>query len=357
MNILIDKSALLLLMIVSVWESENSEAAVIAVLVSVLLSVGNQLLYGKKLCLACIVIQLGLCFINPLFCCALPLIFYDILCTKKPFLALLLPAALFISVSGFTIQQLLIILSASLTAFLLYRNTSKLSAAEKALIKTRDSSEEVTMLLQEKNRRLLENQDYEINLATMKERNRIAREIHDNVGHMLTRSILQVGALNVINKDENLSASLEDLKDTLNSAMTSIRSSVHNLHDDSISLKLTAEEAIKPLKERFSVSCSFDFSETMPKNTKLCFIGIIKECVSNAIKHSKGDRIDITIREHPAFYHLSYEDNGKCNGIIKETGIGISNIQERASLADGIVNIESTEKGFKVFVSVPKKED
>ena len=46
------------------------------------------------------------------------------------------------------------------------------------------------------------NQDYEIYLATLKERNRIAREIHDNVGHMLTRSILQLGALSVINKDE-----------------------------------------------------------------------------------------------------------------------------------------------------------
>lgn len=48
------------------------------------------------------------------------------------------------------------------------------------------------------------NQDYEIYLATLKERNRIAREIHDNVGHMLTRSILQLGALSVINKDETV---------------------------------------------------------------------------------------------------------------------------------------------------------
>jgi signal transduction histidine kinase len=41
----------------------------------------------------------------------------------------------------------------------------------------------------------MEKQDYEIYLATLRERNRIAREIHDNVGHMLSRSILQIGAL------------------------------------------------------------------------------------------------------------------------------------------------------------------
>ena len=50
----------------------------------------------------------------------------------------------------------------------------------------------------------MEKQDTEIYLATLKERNRIAREIHDNVGHMLSRSILMVGALKTVNQAENL---------------------------------------------------------------------------------------------------------------------------------------------------------
>lgn len=41
-------------------------------------------------------------------------------------------------------------------------------------------------------------------LATLNERNRIAREIHDNVGHLLSRSLLQVGALQVVNRDETV---------------------------------------------------------------------------------------------------------------------------------------------------------
>lgn len=62
----------------------------------------------------------------------------------------------------------------------------------------RDTDTELKLVMEQRNRELLEKQDNEIYLATLRERNRIAREIHDNVGHMLSRSILQVGALATI---------------------------------------------------------------------------------------------------------------------------------------------------------------
>ena len=62
--------------------------------------------------------------------------------------------------------------------------------------------------------------------ATLKERNRISREIHDNVGHMLSRSILMTGAIRTVSQDRALDRSLEELEDTLHTAMTSIRRSV-----------------------------------------------------------------------------------------------------------------------------------
>lgn len=108
---------------------------------------------------------------------------------------------------------------------------------------------------------------------------------------MLTRSILQLGALSVINKDETVGEAINDLSGTLNTAMTSIRSSVHDLHDDSIALKPAVEDCIRPLKDRFAVSCDYDFSERMSRDVKLCFIGVIKEALSNTAKHSNGDSI------------------------------------------------------------------
>lgn len=355
MNILLDKAALLLLFIINLINFNGEVTPVIILLISLSLSALNQSFSGKRAAVIIGIIQAISCFIHPAFCCSIPLVLYDIFSAKKPFAAILLPFSLIMNFSALNQTQLLIIICGAFIAFLLHRNINKLKAAESSLIETRDSSEELNIILQEKNRRLLENQDYEINLATMKERNRIAREIHDNVGHMLTRSILQVGALSIINKDEAVGENLNILKDTLNNAMTSIRNSVHNLHDDSINLKLTVEEAVKPLKQKFTVTYSYDFSEAMPSKIKLCFIGIVKECTSNVIKHSNGDKINITINEHPGFYHLSFSDNGKCDGKINDSGIGLSNIKDRTNAVNGFVNITSEESGFKVFVSVPKK--
>lgn len=90
-----------------------------------------------------------------------------------------------------------------------------------------------------KNKALAEKQNSEIYAATLRERNRIAREIHDNVGHVLSRTILLTGAARAINKDQNLDSLLKGLDNSLNSAMDSIRSSVHDLHDDAVNLQET----------------------------------------------------------------------------------------------------------------------
>lgn len=71
-------------------------------------------------------------------------------------------------------------------AVLFQRRTTELERLEAEYKKTRDDSKELTLMLEQKNRNLLEKQDAEVYMATLKERNRIAREIHDNVGHMLS---------------------------------------------------------------------------------------------------------------------------------------------------------------------------
>lgn len=73
-------------------------------------------------------------------------------------------------------------------AVIIYMRVSKLEDTVGNLTALRDQITEKNMQLAEQNLRLAEAQDNEIHLATLRERNRIAREIHDNVGHMLTRS-------------------------------------------------------------------------------------------------------------------------------------------------------------------------
>lgn len=196
-----------------------------------------------------------------------------------------------------------------------------------------DDQTEKDMIQKEHDRMLMENQNNMIYMATLKERNRIAREIHDNVGHTLTRSILQLGAIKAINTEPVLKKPLDDL------------------HDESIDL----ESSIRQLTEGISaldIHVDYDMSNTIPKDIKYSFIAITKEAVSNAVKHSKGDTLDILLREHPGFYQLIVKDNGT-DIKINNTGIGLANITDRVNAMKGTLKI-STDKGFKLLITVAK---
>jgi len=236
--------------------------------------------------------------------------------------------------------------------------SAKQQELEKKLLHLRDSSKEHELLIQEKNKNLRENQDNQIYMATLQERNRIAREIHDNVGHMLTRSILQVGAIKTLNTNETLTQPLQDLHDTLNNAMTGIRNSVHDLHDESIDLKQALTELIEPV-EQFDIHMDYDMSHHVSKDIKYGFITITKEAINNAIKHSNATTMNILLREHPGFYQLLIHDNGtSISEKVKQDpyqseGIGLKNISDRVNALNGHLKI-STDHGFQITVSVMK---
>lgn len=223
----------------------------------------------------------------------------------------------------------------------------------------RDASMEHDMLMEQMNHQLIEKQNAQIYNATLKERNRIAREIHDNVGHMITRSILQVGAIGVINTDEKLKAPISDLKSTLDTAMDSMRKSVHDLYDESVDLR-QALAKLKPTDSAFAFSLEYDCEDDVPRDVKYAFIAIAKEAVNNAVKHSNGDEIRIIVREHPAFYQLEIMDNGTTadeRRLSGETGdgIGIKNIKERVAAIGGTMRIKADD-GFMIFVTLMKKK-
>lgn len=251
-------------------------------------------------------------------------------------------------------------------AFFLWSHTRQYEILTRNFRQSRDDSEEHALLLSEKNKALLEKQDYEIYAATLRERNRIAREIHDNVGHVLSRSILMTAACKTINKNGALDPLLGNLEESLNGAMNSIRSSVHDLHDDAVNL----EDAIKGLVKDFSfcpVTLTYDMSRQVPREVKYSLISITKEGLSNVMRHSNADSVNILLREHPALYQLCIEDNGTLGSKIPDIqtdadsnkmetvsgGMGLSNIRDRVKALGGTVQI-TQEKGFRIFVTIPK---
>ncbi|MBQ3061561.1 MAG: sensor histidine kinase [Lachnospiraceae bacterium] len=240
----------------------------------------------------------------------------------------------------------------SLTCTIICQLITSNQMLSQKLKQMRDNSKEHELLIEEKNKVLIENQDNNIHMATLKERNRIAREIHDNVGHMLTRSILLTGALKAINKDATVAEHLDSLHNTLNTAMTNIRESVHDLHDESVNLKNVINDIITSTST-LSIHFNYDMSQDIPRNIKYCFISIIKEGINNTQKHSNGDKMTILLREHPGFYQLLIEDNGTNIAPNFNNGIGLTNIYDRINALGGNLKI-LTENGFKIHITINK---
>ena len=237
-------------------------------------------------------------------------------------------------------------------------------------ISLRDTSKEREIGLEEENRLLASNRDMMVRNATLSERNRIAREIHDNVGHMLTRSILQLGAVRVINRDETVDAALGGLKETLDNAMNSIRESVHDLHDESVDLAGALSgilSEVNSFSTKLDVDLEYDEGEDLkehgtgqfrrsegrvPREIKYAFIAIAREAVNNSIKHSNGDEISVSVREHPGYWRLEVADNGHGH-VARGKGIGLEGMEERARSIGAILRIDD-RAGFRVIVTALK---
>ncbi len=105
-------------------------------------------------------------------------------------------------------------------------------------------------------------QNNRIENAILSERNRISRDIHDGLGHLTSRAILQLGALMVVEKDPVKKEALNEIKNTLSEGMTEVRRSLHNLQSESINLKAEIEKLIGEFsfcRVNFSYGLTSDF--------------------------------------------------------------------------------------------------
>jgi len=305
-----------------------------------------------------------LCFLFPAYIIFCPLLFYDIFHTKHQYAVGIIPFLLIYHLDYYNIIVISFTLSFLALSYYIKYKTDRLHKLVVDYNDLRDNSVQMSLLMEQKNQSLLQNQDYEVNLATLNERNRISKEIHDNVGHLLSRALLQVGALLVVSKDEIIKEGLADLKGSLSVGMDQIRSSIHNMYDESIDLYVQIEHLVKDFT---FCQVHFDYDIKNPPSLKLkqSIIAITKESLVNIIRHSDATKVNIALREHPAMYQLIIQDNGtidsKKRKFIYNTierqeysdGMGLRNIYDRVKNFDGNVNV-SLEHGFKLFISISK---
>lgn len=221
---------------------------------------------------------------------------------------------------------------------------------------TRDSLIEDTLYLRKYTDQLKVGKEKNVHIAVLTERNRIARELHDSIGHAISSAILQVEALKIIlDKSPNI-GHLNTLQDTLKNGMDDIRGSIHNLYNKSLDLESRIDELGRDipgleiiLNNRIGIDINYEL--------KFDILSIIKEAITNCAKHSNGDKIVIDLFNQPKFYSISIKDNGTIfnhNINISNKGIGLSSMQEIADKYNGFLNY-SFDKGFKIHLTLMKE--
>lgn len=307
-----------------------------------------------------------LCLFLPAYIIFLPLILYNILNTRYQYLALGLFLVMYVHVFKYNKEQLSFTLLFSLISYLLKFKSDKSKNLQTEFYELRDNSVRISMLLEEKNRSLLKNQDNEVHLATLNERNRISKEIHDNIGHILSRSLLQVGALLTISQEGTVKEGLSDLKSSLSDGMDQIRSSIHQMYDESIDLYDQIDKLVKDFTF-CAIHLDYDITSSPSAALKHSMIATVKEALTNVIRHSNATKVTVQLREHPAIYQLIIRDNGTLDESVKRKltaafenqnftdGIGLRNITERMRSFRGNIHV-SLERGFQLFISIPKNQ-
>lgn len=244
-------------------------------------------------------------------------------------------------------------------ACLAARRTTKVQTERASLRQWRDAVQEDRLALAERTRDLAERQDLEVSCAVLAERARIAREIHDNVGHLLTRSVLQMEALAVTHEDDPaLAKELAAVGATLHEALGTVRASVHDLHDEAFDPQTTLAELIGEFPG-IAGTLAFE-AESLPRPVALAVVAIVREALANARTHGRATSVAVSLLEFPGFYQLAIEDNGRAANLVGEGGLGLASMEERATALGGTFSfgpLPPPRTGSRVFATFPKTQE
>ncbi len=227
--------------------------------------------------------------------------------------------------------------------------------------KAREKAEELTLELEDANRQLGEYAVQAEELATTQERNRIAREIHDNLGHYLTVVNVQLEAAKVV-LDKNPDKALDAINKAQNLAkegLTAVRQSVVQLRENPLNNQPLPDAIQKLIRENQSAGIDTQLVvEADPRpltpNTTLALYRIVQEALTNIRRHSNATTAEVRLNyESSNQVQIEVSDNGK-GAADTQNGFGLMGIRERVHILEGNMQIETQPNGgFTLNVSVP----
>jgi signal transduction histidine kinase len=206
-------------------------------------------------------------------------------------------------------------------------------------------------------RKLIESQE--------QERTRIGRELHDDIGQRLAMLAIELAQL-----EENPSevrSRVQELRKRTTEISNDVQALSHELHSSKLEY-LGALGAMrswcKEFGERQGIQIDFKSTEvqaSVAPEIGLCLFRVLQESLHNSSKHSEVKRMEVQLREESGEIHLLVSDLGR--GFNLETamqgrGLGLTSMQERVRMIDGIIEIQSKPMGgTTVHVRVPLRSE
>jgi two-component system, NarL family, sensor kinase len=200
--------------------------------------------------------------------------------------------------------------------------------------------------------------------AEENERKRIAAELHDGVGQMMSAAKMNLSAFenDMQFKDEAQKITFEKLIGLVDESCKEIRSVSHQMMPNAL-LKSGLGNAVKEFLDKIDNRIikinlhTAGLQERLDGNTETVLYRVIQECVNNVIKHSGAVNLDISLIKDADGIAATVEDNGRgfdTTDRQKFEGIGLKNISSRVVFLKGTVDFDSSPgKGTLVAIHVP----
>ncbi|MBU5678086.1 sensor histidine kinase [Alkaliphilus sp. MSJ-5] len=195
-------------------------------------------------------------------------------------------------------------------------------------------------------------------LTITKERNRVAQEIHDTLGHSLIALNMNLDVAHKMLDIDNIKT-----KELINKSqiltkecMNNLRDAVYTLKEDNNTLIKLIQKMADNIESTGTVKIDINIDEEvegMKAEYNRIIYTTIKEGITNSIKHGQSDRISINVGLNKDNVRISIEDNGLgCENLVKSNGL--LGIEDRISEVGGLINYDfSVSKGFKIEIYLP----
>ncbi|MDB5195828.1 MAG: tetratricopeptide repeat protein [Flaviaesturariibacter sp.] len=195
------------------------------------------------------------------------------------------------------------------------------------------------------------------------ERQRIAKDLHDGVGQMMSAAKMNLSAYeHAVNFDsEEAKESFGKIISLVDDSCKEVRAVSHNMMPNAL-LKNSLAAAIREFIDKLDHKAlkvhlyTEGLDERLDSNTETVLYRVIQECVNNVIKHSGANVLDISIAKDAREITATVEDNGQGFDIAgsHQEGIGLKNIRTRVEYLKGTVDFDSTPgRGTLVAIHVP----